>query len=53
LARSITKDFHGEDAAAGAEENWAKMFQQHATADDLEEISISFAEVAGLEPNQV
>ena len=53
LARSITRDFHGEAAAEGADENWAKMFQQKATAEDLEEVSISFAEVSGQEPNQI
>jgi tyrosyl-tRNA synthetase len=53
LARSITTDFHGEEAAQGADENWAKMFQQKETAEDLEEVLISFADVAGQEQNQV
>jgi tyrosyl-tRNA synthetase len=53
LARTITAGFHGEDAAQSADENWAKMFQQKETAEDLEEVSISFADVAGAEPNQI
>jgi tyrosyl-tRNA synthetase len=53
LARTITAGFHGEDAAASADENWARMFQQKETAEDLSEVSISFAEVAGSEPNQI
>jgi tyrosyl-tRNA synthetase len=53
LARSITADFHGEAAALSADENWARMFQQHAAAEDLEEVSVSFADVAGQEPNQI
>jgi tyrosyl-tRNA synthetase len=47
LARTITASFHGEAAAASADENWAKMFQQKETAEDLEEVAISFVEVAG------
>src|ERR1017187_6203802 len=35
LARTITADFHGEAAAQIADENWAKMFQQKETAEDL------------------
>jgi tyrosyl-tRNA synthetase len=53
LARTITADFHGEAAAQIADENWAKMFQQKETAEDLEEVLISFADVAGQEPNQI
>jgi tyrosyl-tRNA synthetase len=53
LARTITAGFHGEAAAAGADENWARMFQQKGESEDLEEVSLSFAEVAGSEPNQI
>ena len=53
LARSIVADFHGEEAALSADENWARMFQQKATAEDLEEVLISLADVAGVEPNQI
>jgi tyrosyl-tRNA synthetase len=53
LARTITADFHGEEAAQSADENWAKMFQQKETAEDLEEVAVAFADVAGSEPNQI
>jgi tyrosyl-tRNA synthetase len=50
LARTITAGFHGEAAGDGAAENWARMFQQKETAEDLEEISIPIAEVEGAKP---
>ncbi len=53
LARTITAGFHGEAAAAHADENWAKMFQQKEAAEDLSEVLITYAEVAGGEPNQI
>jgi tyrosyl-tRNA synthetase len=53
LARTITAGFHGGMAARNADENWARMFQQKETAEDLEEVSISFADVAGTEENQI
>ena len=53
LARTITAGFHGEMAAAGAEENWLRMFQQKDTAEDLEEVRVSYADVAGPEPNTI
>ena len=46
LARTITAGFHGEAAAQRADENWARMFQQKETAEDLEEVAISFAVVS-------
>jgi tyrosyl-tRNA synthetase len=53
LALSITTDFHGAEAAKEAETNWARMFQQKETAEDLEEVSIPHADVAAGEPNQI
>ncbi len=53
LARSITADFHGAEAAQSADENWARMFQQKETAEDLEEVAVALADVAGPEPNQI
>ncbi|MGP8174306.1 MAG: tyrosine--tRNA ligase [Terracidiphilus sp.] len=53
LARTITSGFHGEAAAASADENWARMFQQKETAEDLEEVSVAFADVAAPEPKQI
>ncbi len=47
LARTITAGFNGEAAAVSADENWARMFQQKETAEDLEEVSVAYADVAG------
>jgi tyrosyl-tRNA synthetase len=53
LARTIAAGFHGEMAAAGAEENWVRMFQEKETAEDLEEVRVAYADVAGPEPNTI
>jgi len=45
LARTITAGFHGEQAAQHADENWARMFQQKETTEDLEEIHIAYADL--------
>jgi tyrosyl-tRNA synthetase len=47
LAQTITADFHGAEAALLAEENWARMFQQKETSEDLEEVSIAYADLVG------
>ncbi|HEY3707359.1 MAG TPA: tyrosine--tRNA ligase [Terracidiphilus sp.] len=47
LARTITADFHGEEAARHADENWARMFQQKGESEDLEEVDIAFADATG------
>jgi tyrosyl-tRNA synthetase len=47
LARTITAGFHGEAAAIAADENWARMFQQKETAEDLEEVAASYADLVG------
>lgn len=47
LARTITAGFHGEAAAQIADENWARMFQQKETAEDLEEVTIAYADLVG------
>jgi len=53
LARTILAGFHGEAAAASADENWAKMFQQKEVSEDLEEVAVAFADVAGPDPQQL
>jgi tyrosyl-tRNA synthetase len=53
LARTIVAGFHGEGAAQAADENWARMFQQKETAEDLEEVAVACADIAGPEPNQI
>jgi tyrosyl-tRNA synthetase len=47
LARSITSDFHGAEAAESSAENWAKMFQQKGEAEDLEEVAVLYVDIAG------
>jgi tyrosyl-tRNA synthetase len=47
LARTITAGFHGEAGAESAAENWARMFQQKGESENLEEVSIAYADVAG------
>jgi tyrosyl-tRNA synthetase len=47
LARTIVGDFHSEAAAHTADENWARMFQQKETAEDLEEVHIAYADLVG------
>ncbi len=53
LARTIVAGFHDEAAAHSADENWARMFQQNETAEDLEEVGIAYASVAGPEAKQI
>jgi tyrosyl-tRNA synthetase len=53
LARTIVAGFHGEVAAKSADENWARMFQAGETAEDLEEVAVAFASVAGTEASQI
>jgi len=53
LARTIVSGFHGEAAAESADENWARMFQQKGESEDLEEVAVAYADVAGVEPNQI
>ena len=52
LARTIVAGFHGEAAAKSADENWARMFQAGETAEDLEEVAVAYADVAGPEGTQ-
>jgi tyrosyl-tRNA synthetase len=40
LARNIVAGFHGEAAAASADENWARMFQLKEFADNGEEVRL-------------
>src|SRR6202034_3860191 len=47
LARTITAGFHGESAALAADQNWARMFQQKETAEDLEEVAVAYADLVG------
>ncbi len=45
LARAIVADFHSADEAARADENWARMFQQRAVSEDIEEVAVAYADL--------
>jgi tyrosyl-tRNA synthetase len=47
LARSIVADFHSQEAAAKASEDWARQFQQRGAPDEIEEVTISLSAVEG------
>ena len=47
LARTIVADFHDAAEAARADENWARMFQQRAVAEDVEEVTVAYADLVG------
>jgi tyrosyl-tRNA synthetase len=45
LARRIVQDFHGEQAAKVADENWAKQFQKDEVPTDIEVARVQLAQV--------
>jgi len=45
LARRIVQDFHGEQAAKSADENWAKQFQKDQVPENVETISVKIEKV--------
>ncbi len=51
LATKIVADFHGEQAAKEAGENWEKIFQKKEVPVDIESVSVSFADVAAKSPD--
>jgi tyrosyl-tRNA synthetase len=52
LARRIVQDFHGEQAAKAADENWAKQFQKDQLPEDIEnqEIPLQSVTADGIQP---
>jgi tyrosyl-tRNA synthetase len=50
LARTITAGFHDETSAQIAQENWKQMFQDGLATTDLEEVSVSYEDIAGPQP---
>ncbi len=44
LARRIVADFHGDEAAEKAAEDWAKQFQKDQVPEDVEEVAIEGTE---------
>jgi tyrosyl-tRNA synthetase len=53
LARSIVADFHSAEAAAKAAEDWAKQFQKDQVPEEIETVSVAFAEFANRESDGV
>jgi tyrosyl-tRNA synthetase len=45
LARRIVQDFHGEQAAKQADENWARQFQKDEVPENVERVSVKRATV--------
>ncbi len=50
LARRIVADFHSEEAAAKAGEDWAKQFQKSEAPDSIETVDVSITDVGELNP---
>jgi tyrosyl-tRNA synthetase len=46
LARRIVADFHSAEAAQQAAEDWAKQFQKHEAPENIEHVTVPFADVA-------
>jgi tyrosyl-tRNA synthetase len=53
LARRIVQDFHGEQAAAAADENWAKQFQKDEVPEDVERVTIPMSDVLTVKQAEV
>jgi tyrosyl-tRNA synthetase len=45
LAAQIVKDFHGEQAAQQAAENWARQFQKDEVPENVEEVKVKLVDV--------
>ena len=46
LGRRIVTDFHSAEAAAQAERDWSKQFQKDEVPENLEEVAVSYADIA-------
>src|SRR3974390_2920511 len=53
LARMLVADFHSTEEAAQAAENWARQFQKDGVPEEVETVSVPFAEVANREGDAV
>ena len=47
LARTLVADFHGIAESERADQNWARMFQQKSTSEDVDEQSVAYADLVG------
>ena len=45
LARRIVQDFHSAEAARSADENWSRQFQKDQMPENVEQISVKYADV--------
>ncbi len=46
LAHRIVADFHSKEDADGAAESWAKQFQRDEVPENVEEVTVPYAEIA-------
>jgi tyrosyl-tRNA synthetase len=46
LARRIVQDFHGQQAAKSADENWAKQFQKDQVPENIENQTVPLKDVS-------
>jgi tyrosyl-tRNA synthetase len=53
LAHRIVEDFHGKAEADQAAEDWAKQFQKDEVPENIEEVVVAYAEVAGRDGNTI
>jgi tyrosyl-tRNA synthetase len=53
LARTITAGFHGESAAASADENWARMFQQKGQSEDMEVVHLKAEDLISISAQKI
>jgi tyrosyl-tRNA synthetase len=53
LARSIVSDFHSAEDAIRADENWARMFQEKAFSDDMEEVRLRLSDFMPSGPSEM
>jgi tyrosyl-tRNA synthetase len=50
LARIIVKDFHSQEAAEKAAEDWAKQFQKKETPESIEHVDVAFNDIKAQDP---
>src|SRR5438045_6613146 len=53
LARRIVADFHSPEAADKAAEDWARQFQKDEVPQNVEEVSVAYAEVSTEADNEI
>ncbi|HEY1802304.1 MAG TPA: tyrosine--tRNA ligase [Terriglobales bacterium] len=51
LAQRIVKDFHSADAAAKANEDWAKQFQKNEAPESIEQVEVRLDDIKASDPS--